>query len=180
MNALFGFIVHSLLSSLSLLVLAFNPLLFPFFLFISTSDVTLYLGWPHMEQFTPGYGLRYGPYLHCPSTSRFPDLGTSIYWSSPHLGLSPISSLFLFWNLGQITSTFRLNVGTYPPCLRLSPPCVPLIADNMEIQDNLGYPWTFSPDNVDIRYIALHPLSSGSYWTVTIYLDLSCLGVRLS
>jgi len=66
----------------------------------------------------PGYGLRYGPSLHCPSTSRFPDP-----WNLPSIGshlswFIPIPPLFLFWNLGQITSTFWLNVGTYPPCLR--------------------------------------------------------------
>jgi len=65
----------------------------------------------------PGYGLRYGPMSHCPSTSRFPTLGTPIYWSHPSW-LSPISSLFLFWNLGQITSTFKVKCRTYPPCLR--------------------------------------------------------------
>src|SRR5882762_1767295 len=47
-----------------------------------------------------------------------PTLGTSHLSVFTHLGLSPISSLFLFWNLGQITLTFRLNVGTYPPCHR--------------------------------------------------------------
>src|SRR5882757_11319094 len=46
-----------------------------------------------------------------------PTLGTSHLSVFTHLGLSPISSLFLFWNLGKITSTFWLNVGTYPPCL---------------------------------------------------------------
>src|SRR5882762_2605918 len=44
-------------------------------------------------------------------------LGTSHLSVFTHLGLSPISSLFLFWNLGKITLTFWLNVGTYPPCL---------------------------------------------------------------
>src|SRR5882762_8465275 len=47
-----------------------------------------------------------------------PTLGTSHLSVLLYLGLSPISSLFLFWNLGQITWTFWLNVGTYPPCLR--------------------------------------------------------------
>src|SRR6267378_1483574 len=47
-----------------------------------------------------------------------PTLGTSHLSVFLYLGLSLISPLFLFWNLGQITSTFRLNVGTYPPCLR--------------------------------------------------------------
>src|SRR5882757_1196743 len=70
-----------------------------------------------MERSSPGYSLQYDPYLLYPSTSRFPTLGTSHLSVFPHLGLSPLSFLFLFWNLGKITSTFRLNVGTYPPCL---------------------------------------------------------------
>src|SRR5882757_4476424 len=46
-----------------------------------------------------------------------PTLGISHLSVLLYLGLALISSLFLFWNLGQITSTFWLNVGTYPPCL---------------------------------------------------------------
>src|SRR5882762_4555251 len=45
-------------------------------------------------------------------------LGTSHLSVFTYLGLSPISSLFLFWNLGKITSTFRLSLVVYPPCLR--------------------------------------------------------------
>src|SRR5882762_2374906 len=82
------------------------------------------------------------------------------------LGTSHLSVL-LYLGLSSISS--------------LSPPRIPLIADNMEIQDNLGYPQTFSPDNVDIRYIALRPLSFGSYWNYHCFILIyRASGVRSS
>jgi len=181
MNRLSGFIVHSLLSSLSLSYCILPPSFLLFFYLSqpltspSVLDDLIWNGSP------PGYGLRYGPSLHCPSTSRFPDpwnlpsIGSPLSWFIPHFFLIPV--------LESRTDNLDILVKCrdLPSMSSLSPPRVPLIADNMEMSDNLGYPWTFSPDNVDIRCIALRPLSCGSYWNYRCFILIyRASGVRSS
>src|SRR5882757_11050465 len=162
MNALFGFIIHSLISSL-LLSYCIQPPSFPLFSYLSqplTSpsvlDDLIWNGSP------PGYGLRYGPYLLCPSTSRFPNprnlpsIGLHPSWLIPHFFLIPVLES------RKDNLDILVKCRDLPSMSSLSPPRVPLSVDNMAIQDNPRYPWTLSPDNVDIRDIALCPLSSGS------------------
>src|SRR5882757_1319126 len=140
MNRLSGFIVHSLLSSLSLSYCILPPS-FPLFFYLSqplTSpsilDDLIWNGSP------PGYGLRYGPCLYCPSTSRFPDprnlpsISLHPSWFIPHFFLIPV--------LESRTDNLYIlaKCRDLPSMSCLSPPRVPLSADNMEMSDNLRYP----------------------------------------
>src|SRR6267378_8504731 len=104
MNALFGFIIRSLLSSLSLSY-CIQPPSFPLFFYLSqplTSpsilDDLIWNGSP------PGYGLRYGPCLHCPSTSRFPDP-----WNLPSIG-SPLSWFIPYFLLIPVLESWKDNL----------------------------------------------------------------------
>src|SRR5882762_10952494 len=113
-----------------------------------------------MERSPPGYGLRYGPYLLCPFTSRFPDpwnlssIGLHPSWFIPHFLLIPV--------LESWTDNLDIQVKCrdLPSMSLLSPPRVPLSADNMEIQDNLGYPRPLARTTsiFDISPFALYPL----------------------
>src|SRR5882762_9879256 len=113
--------------------------------------------------------------------NRFPTLGTSHLSVFTHLGLSPHFFLIPVLESRKDNLDIQVKCRDLPSMSSLSPPRVPLIADNMEMPDNLGYPWTFSPDNVDIRCIALRPLSCGSYWNYRCFILIyRASGVRSS
>jgi len=125
MNALFGFIVHSLLSSPSLSYCLLPPS-FPLLSYLSqplTSPSILDdIIW---NSSSPGYGLRYGPYLPCPSTTRFPDPR-----NLPSIGLHPswfIPHFFLIHVLESRKDNLDIQVKyrDLPSMSSLSPPHVP-------------------------------------------------------
>src|SRR5882762_4175055 len=128
-----------------------------------------------MERLIPWIWSTIWPISSLSFDNRFLTLRTSHLSVFTHLGLSPISSLFLFWNLGKITSTFRLNVGTYPPCLRYPHHVYPSARITWKCQitsDTLGplarttLIFVISPSTLCPQFI-LELL-----W---FYLDLSCL-----
>src|SRR5882762_11521659 len=134
-----------------------------------------------MERFTPWIWSTIRPISSLSFDNRFPDP-----WNLPSIG-SPLSWFIPYFLLIPVleSRTDNLDIlvkfGGLPSMSSLSPPRVPLIADNMEMSDNLGYPWTFSPDNVDIRCIALRPLSFGSYWNYCCFILIyRASGVRSS
>src|SRR5882762_4270853 len=92
-----------------------------------------------------------------------PTLGTSHLSVFTHLGLSPISSLFLFWNLGQITSTFRLSLVVYPPCLRYPHHAYPSSRITWKYRITLDTLGPLARTMLIFDISPFHPLSSGSY-----------------
>src|SRR5882762_8495354 len=128
-----------------------------------------------MERFTPWIWPTISSISSLSFNNRFPTLGTSHLLVFTHLGLSPISSLFLFWNLGQITSTFRLKLEAYPPCLCYPHHAYPSMRITWKYRitsDTLG-PLARTTSIFDISPFALYPMFISEL--LLFYLDLSCL-----
>src|SRR5882762_1617258 len=164
MNRLSGFIVHSLLSSLSLSYCILPPsFLFLFYLSQpltspSVLDDIIWNGSP------PDMVYDMAHLFIVLRQAGSPTLGTSHLSVLLYLGLFHISPLFLFWNLGQITSTFRLNVGTYPPCLRYPHHAYPSSRITWKYQITPDTPGPLARTTSIFVISPFHPLSFGSYW----------------
>jgi len=134
MNRLSGFIVHSLLSRYRSRI-ASNPLVFPFTIFISTSDVTSVLddsyGTVHpwiRSTMWPISSLSFDKQV--PRPSEPPIYRSSPILVYPHFFLIPVLESRTD-NLDIQVKNWRLTLHVF-----VIPPRVPLSADNMEIQDN--------------------------------------------
>src|SRR6267378_5151951 len=69
-----------------------------------------------------------------PDPWNLPSIGSPLSWFIPHFLLIPVLES------RKDNLDIQVKFGGLPSMSSLSPPRVPLIADNMEIQDNLGYP----------------------------------------
>jgi len=123
----------------------------------------------------PGYGLWYGPCLHCPSTSRFPDprnlpsIGLSPSWFIPHFFLIPV--------LESRTDNLDIQVkfGGLPSMSSLSPPHVPLIAITWKYRITSD---TLRPLARTTSIFVILPSTSILWFVLELllfYLDLLCL-----
>src|SRR5882762_4890903 len=101
-----------------------------------------------MERFTPWIRSMIWPISSLSFDKQVPDP-----WNLPSIGLHPswfIPHFFLIPVLESQKDNLDIQVKCrdLPSMSSLSPPCVPLSTDNMEIQDNLGYlrplAWTMS------------------------------------
>src|SRR5882762_9181053 len=92
-----------------------------------------------MERFTPWIRSTIRPISSLSFNNRFPDprnlpsIGLHPSWFIPHFFLIPVLESW------KDNLDILVKFGGLPSISSLSPPHVPLSADNMEIQDNLGY-----------------------------------------
>src|SRR5882762_8566862 len=123
-----------------------------------------------MERFTPWIWSTIWPIFSLSFDNRFPDP-----WNLPSISLHPswfIPHFFLIPVLESRKDNLDIQVKCrdLPSMSSLSPPRVPLIADNIEIQDNLGYPrplartmlifMILSERGLCMLRATLHPVSS--------------------